>query len=62
MSDQRKIVEKHGGREMVVERGSFGATPPPGIRRSSSMVSFYRTHVGLVFYQEKYILMTVSIF
>lgn len=29
-ADQRAIVDKHGGVETVIERGGFGATPPPG--------------------------------
>ncbi len=28
--DQAALVERHGGRDAVVRRGSFGATPPPG--------------------------------
>ncbi len=28
--DQRALIEKHGGREAVVARGGFGATPAPG--------------------------------
>jgi choline-sulfatase len=29
-ADQAAIIERHGGREAVLARGSFGATPPPG--------------------------------
>lgn len=29
-SDQAALVEAHGGRDAVVSRGGFGATPPPG--------------------------------
>ena len=29
-ADQAAIVEKHGGREAVLERGGFGGTPAPG--------------------------------
>ncbi|MEO7242549.1 MAG: sulfatase-like hydrolase/transferase [Variovorax sp.] len=29
-ADQAAVVEKNGGREAVIERGTFGATPPPG--------------------------------
>jgi len=28
--DQAAILERHGGRDAVVERGGFGATPAPG--------------------------------
>jgi choline-sulfatase len=29
-ADQRAIVERNGGREAVVSKGSFGYTPAPG--------------------------------
>jgi choline-sulfatase len=29
-ADQAALVERHGGREAVVARGSFGGTPAPG--------------------------------
>jgi len=29
-ADQRALVERHGGTEAVINRGGFGATPPPG--------------------------------
>ena len=29
-ADQADIVERNGGREAVIRRGTFGATPPPG--------------------------------
>ncbi|MEK9723470.1 MAG: sulfatase, partial [Rhodospirillaceae bacterium] len=29
-TDQAAVVERHGGRDAVVKRGGFGATPPPG--------------------------------
>jgi choline-sulfatase len=31
-ADQAAIIERHGGREAVLARGSFGATPPPGAK------------------------------
>lgn len=30
-ADQRNLIEAHGGREAVVARGGFGATPAPGV-------------------------------
>jgi len=29
-ADQAAIIAQHGGRDAVIKRGSFGATPPPG--------------------------------
>jgi len=29
-ADQRAIVERHGGREAVIGRGTYGYTPAPG--------------------------------
>jgi len=29
-ADQAAVVEKNGGRDAVIKRGTFGATPPPG--------------------------------
>lgn len=29
-ADQAALVARHGGRDLVVEKGGFGATPPPG--------------------------------
>ena len=29
-ADQAAIVERHGGRDAVIEKGGYGATPPPG--------------------------------
>jgi len=29
-ADQAAVVERHGGRDAVIQRGTFGATPPPG--------------------------------
>jgi choline-sulfatase len=29
-ADQRALVERHGGREAVVNKGGFGSTPAPG--------------------------------
>jgi choline-sulfatase len=31
-ADQRALVDAHGGREAVIERGGFGATPAPGVK------------------------------
>jgi choline-sulfatase len=31
-ADQHALVELHGGRDAVVQRGGFGATPAPGIK------------------------------
>jgi choline-sulfatase len=31
-ADQAALVEKHGGREAVLKRGSFGGTPAPGYK------------------------------
>jgi choline-sulfatase len=31
-ADQRALVDAHGGREAVVQRGGFGATPAPGVK------------------------------
>jgi choline-sulfatase len=31
-SDQAALVEKHGGREAVLQRGTFGGTPAPGYK------------------------------
>ena len=31
-ADQAALVARHGGRDLVVEKGGFGATPPPGQR------------------------------
>jgi len=33
-ADQRALVDAHGGREAVVQRGGFGATPAPGVTPS----------------------------
>lgn len=33
-ADQKALVDAHGGREAVVRRGGFGATPAPGLRPS----------------------------
>jgi choline-sulfatase len=30
--DQRALIDAHGGRDSVVERGGFGATPAPGVK------------------------------
>jgi choline-sulfatase len=30
-ADQHALVELHGGRDAVIERGGFGATPAPGL-------------------------------
>lgn len=35
-ADQTQIIEAHGGIEQVVERGGFGATPPPGLKPAFS--------------------------
>lgn len=32
-ADQYRLVMRHGGRDAVIERGSFGATPAPGPRQ-----------------------------
>ena len=29
-ADQAALVERHGGRDAVIARGSFGGTPAPG--------------------------------
>jgi len=29
--DQNNLIERHGGRKAVLERGTFGPTPPPGV-------------------------------
>ena len=29
-ASQRALVEKHGGREAILKKGGFGATPAPG--------------------------------
>ncbi|MBW3097186.1 sulfatase-like hydrolase/transferase [Pseudohoeflea sp. DP4N28-3] len=29
-ADQANLVDRHGGREAVISKGGFGATPPPG--------------------------------
>jgi choline-sulfatase len=31
-ADQRALLEAHGGRDAVVRRGGFGATPAPGVK------------------------------
>ena len=31
-ADQHALVQLHGGRDAVVERGGFGATPAPGAK------------------------------
>jgi choline-sulfatase len=31
-ADQHALLELHGGREAVIERGGFGATPAPGLK------------------------------
>lgn len=33
-TDQRALLDAHGGRDAVVERGGFGATPAPGVKPS----------------------------
>lgn len=29
-SDQRRMADKHGGTDAILERGEFAYTPPPG--------------------------------
>jgi choline-sulfatase len=29
-ADQAALIERHGGRDAIVAKGGFGATPPPG--------------------------------
>lgn len=33
-TDQRKLIDQYGGREKVLSKGGFGATPPPGVKPS----------------------------